>query len=90
MQTVVKTVIVSSQQDLETFLNELESKLEDINEQMASLHFNRLVTKTPQPEIAELEAEQARLLLNKEYYNIVSDWQHQVRNNQLLARRVEM
>lgn len=81
--------MVTTEQELKSYLNDLESRLEKISDESGELSFQRYVDKQPKTRLVELEKERSSIVLDKALHETIAKWHGHVADP-LLARRVEV
>ncbi len=80
---------INSELELKTYLDNLENKLENINNKISQLSYQRYIDKEQKPEINTLQKQSSSILLNEDLFSLVSEWKGNV-NDKVLSRRLEV
>ncbi len=79
---------INSQADLQSYLDSLEGKLEELNNQISGMSFQKYLDKKPNPRMAELEQQRAAIMLDRPLSQLINDWLGKV-DCSLLERRLQ-
>jgi len=87
--TVKTTKFIDTEHELLIYLNELEMKLERLQNKVSTLNFQRYIDKQNNPEILELAQELSKIMLDPELHDQIAFWQGQVKDP-ILSRRLDV
>lgn len=79
---------IATELDLQRYLDQLESELEDLGDQLSQLSFQKFVDKLPSPRMAELEQRRSAIMLDQALAELVRAWLGQA-TDPVLGKRLE-
>jgi len=80
---------ITDLKQLQAFLDKVEAQLTQYQEESSELGFQRYLDKQPNPRIAELAAERAKIMLNPQMRALIDHW-YPICTAPLLKRRLQL
>lgn len=80
---------IHTEKELISYLNQVESELEELGSEISELSFQRFLTKKSNPNLVQLQKERGAKALDPVFHQVVNEWVDHV-EDPLLQRRLEV
>ncbi len=81
--------IISTESELKSYLDEIESRLETNSNKISKLSYQRYIDKKQKPEINNLKKENSNILLDEKLHEVIANWKNKA-NDSNISRRIDV